>query len=210
WARGSRFGSAAQGPPACGILLSRFRFARHYRPLTCCSPVRQTPTFGLSRLVAVECGPRLLSDRVPQTFRSRPQLGVELHYLRTRQPPHYWPVCAPGGYTSVAASRASFESKLKFYCLVIVRGDVRMEMHQVRYFLAVARTLTFTRASEEGHVARPSPTRAIKLLYIALDCARIVHGGNGVAVGSRDSVGQCFRCCINAMQAQRAPVRLPP
>ena len=39
-----------------------------------------------------------------------------------------------------------------------------MEMHQVRYFLAVARTLNFTRAAEECHVAQPSLTRAIKLL----------------------------------------------
>lgn len=37
-------------------------------------------------------------------------------------------------------------------------------MHQVRYFLAVARMLNFTRAAEECHVAQPSLTRAIKLL----------------------------------------------
>lgn len=39
-----------------------------------------------------------------------------------------------------------------------------MEMHQVRYFLAVARTSNFTRAAEECNVAQPSLTRAIKLL----------------------------------------------
>src|SRR5437016_5616679 len=39
-----------------------------------------------------------------------------------------------------------------------------MEMHQIRYFLAVARTLNFTRAAEECNVAQPSLTRAIKLL----------------------------------------------
>jgi DNA-binding transcriptional LysR family regulator len=39
-----------------------------------------------------------------------------------------------------------------------------MEMRQVRYFLAVARTLNFTRAAEESNVAQPSLTRAIKLL----------------------------------------------
>src|ERR671914_1406471 len=45
-------------------------------------------------------------------------------------------------------------------------GEVRlhMEMHQVRYFVAAARTLNFTRAAEECHVAQPSLTRAIKLL----------------------------------------------
>ncbi len=36
-----------------------------------------------------------------------------------------------------------------------------MEMHQVRYFLAVARTLNFTQAAEECHVAQPSLSRAI-------------------------------------------------
>ncbi len=39
-----------------------------------------------------------------------------------------------------------------------------MEMHQVRYFLAVCRTLNFTRAAEECHVAQPSLTRAIHQL----------------------------------------------
>jgi DNA-binding transcriptional LysR family regulator len=39
-----------------------------------------------------------------------------------------------------------------------------MEMHQVRYFLAVAAELNFTRAAEKCHVAQPSLTRAIKLL----------------------------------------------
>lgn len=43
-----------------------------------------------------------------------------------------------------------------------------MEMHQVRYFLAVSRTLNFTRAAEECHVAQPSLTRAIKLLEAEL------------------------------------------
>jgi DNA-binding transcriptional LysR family regulator len=39
-----------------------------------------------------------------------------------------------------------------------------MEMHQVRYFLAVARTLNFTRAADECNVTQPSLTRAIKQL----------------------------------------------
>jgi DNA-binding transcriptional LysR family regulator len=39
-----------------------------------------------------------------------------------------------------------------------------MEMHQVRYFLAITRTLNFTRAAEECNVAQPSLTRAIRLL----------------------------------------------
>ena len=43
-----------------------------------------------------------------------------------------------------------------------------MEMHQVRYFLAAARTLNFTRAAEECNVAQPSLTRAIKQLEAEL------------------------------------------
>ena len=43
-----------------------------------------------------------------------------------------------------------------------------MEMHQVRYFLAAARTLNFTRAAEECNVSQPSLTRAIKQLEAEL------------------------------------------
>ena len=39
-----------------------------------------------------------------------------------------------------------------------------MEMHQVRYFLAVADQLNFTRAAETLHVTQPSLTRAIQKL----------------------------------------------
>ena len=39
-----------------------------------------------------------------------------------------------------------------------------MEMQQVRYFLAVARLLNFTRAAEECNVTQPALTRAIKQL----------------------------------------------
>jgi DNA-binding transcriptional LysR family regulator len=41
-------------------------------------------------------------------------------------------------------------------------------MHQVRYFLAVARVLNFTRAAEECNVTQPSLTRAIKQLEAEL------------------------------------------
>ncbi|MGB8398090.1 LysR family transcriptional regulator [Bradyrhizobium sp.] len=43
-----------------------------------------------------------------------------------------------------------------------------MEMHQVRYFLAVARLLNFTRAAEDCNVTQPSLTRAIKQLEAEL------------------------------------------
>ena len=43
-----------------------------------------------------------------------------------------------------------------------------MEMHQVRYFVAVSRTLNFTRAADECNVTQPSLTRAIKQLEAEL------------------------------------------
>ena len=39
-----------------------------------------------------------------------------------------------------------------------------MEMHQVRYFLAVCEQLSFTQAARRCHVTQPSLTRAIQLL----------------------------------------------
>ena len=37
-----------------------------------------------------------------------------------------------------------------------------MELHEIRYFLAVGRTLNFTKAAEECHVSQPALTRAIQ------------------------------------------------
>ena len=58
------------------------------------------------------------------------------------------------------------------FCLTFLRiylkDGLSMEMHQIRYFLAVARTLHFTRAAEECNVSQPSLTRAIKNLEAEL------------------------------------------
>ena len=43
-----------------------------------------------------------------------------------------------------------------------------MEMHQIRYFLALARSLNFTRAAEECNVTQPALTRAIQALEAEL------------------------------------------
>lgn len=43
-----------------------------------------------------------------------------------------------------------------------------VEMQQVRYFIAVAKSLNFTRAAEECNVTQPALTRAIKLLEFEL------------------------------------------
>jgi DNA-binding transcriptional LysR family regulator len=46
-----------------------------------------------------------------------------------------------------------------------VRSERRaVEMHQIRYFLAVSETLNLTKAAERCHVAQPALTRAIKAL----------------------------------------------
>ena len=39
-----------------------------------------------------------------------------------------------------------------------------MEMHQIRYFLAVSETLNFTRAAKQCHVSQPALTRGIQKL----------------------------------------------
>lgn len=44
------------------------------------------------------------------------------------------------------------------------KRNAAMELHQIRYFLAVCDTLNFTRAAERCHVSQPSLTRAVKLL----------------------------------------------
>jgi DNA-binding transcriptional LysR family regulator len=43
-------------------------------------------------------------------------------------------------------------------------GAAAVEMHQIRYPLAVCETLNFTRAAEACNVSQPSLTRAIKAL----------------------------------------------
>ena len=50
-----------------------------------------------------------------------------------------------------------------------------MEMHQVRYFLAVADTLNFTRTAEQCHVSQPALTRAIQQLEeeLAASCCAV-------------------------------------
>lgn len=78
-----------------------------------------------------------------------------------------------------------------------------MEMHQVRYFLAAARTLNFTRAAEECHVAQPSLSRAIRLLETELggslfgrerDLTHLTEFGQKMLPLLR----QCYECAVAA------------
>src|SRR6516165_6431538 len=57
-----------------------------------------------------------------------------------------------------------------------------MEMHQVRYFLAAAKTLSFTRAAEVCHVSQPALTTAIKKLEAQLGSPLFHREGRQVAL----------------------------
>ena len=50
-----------------------------------------------------------------------------------------------------------------------------MEMHEIRYFLAVSNTLHFTRAAEQCNVSQPALTRAIKGLEDKLGGGPLIH-----------------------------------
>ena len=51
-----------------------------------------------------------------------------------------------------------------------------MELHQVRYFLALAKTLNFTRASEQCRVTRPALTKGLQKLEQELG-GRLIYRG---------------------------------
>jgi DNA-binding transcriptional LysR family regulator len=84
-----------------------------------------------------------------------------------------------------------------------------MEMHQVRYFLAVARTLNFTRAAEECNVSQPSLTRAIKQLEgeFAGDLFRRERPQAMLTeLGERmlPLLGQCYESALSARDLARS------
>jgi DNA-binding transcriptional LysR family regulator len=57
-----------------------------------------------------------------------------------------------------------------------------MEMHQVRYFLAAAKTLSFTRAAEICHISQPALTTAIRKLEAQLGSRLFHRTGRQVAI----------------------------
>jgi len=77
-----------------------------------------------------------------------------------------------------------------------------MEMHQVRYFLAVGRTLNFTRAADECNVTQPSLTRAIKQLEAELggDLFRRERPTQLTELGQRmhPLLNQCYDAAVGA------------
>lgn len=54
-----------------------------------------------------------------------------------------------------------------------------MELHEVRYFLAVCETLNFTRAAQNCNVSQPALTRAIKLLEDKLGAGPLINRDRG-------------------------------
>lgn len=78
-----------------------------------------------------------------------------------------------------------------------------MEMQQVRYFLAVAKTLNFTRAAETCNVTQPALTRAIKQLEAELGGELIRREGrlsHLTDLGTRmlPLLTQCYDSALNA------------
>ncbi len=55
-----------------------------------------------------------------------------------------------------------------------------MEMSQIRYVLAAARTLNFTRAAEECHVTQPALTKGVKALEAELGAPMFLREGRRV------------------------------
>src|SRR5436190_23892570 len=74
----------------------------------------------------------------------------------------------PKPYSAAMAVWVSPRRHFGYRAERIRRGGTIMEMHQVRYFLAVARLLNFTRAADDCNVTQPSLTRAIKQLEAEL------------------------------------------
>ena len=54
-----------------------------------------------------------------------------------------------------------------------------MELHEIRYFLAISETLNFTRAAERCNVSQPALTRAIRNLEDKLGGGPLIHRERG-------------------------------
>jgi DNA-binding transcriptional LysR family regulator len=84
-----------------------------------------------------------------------------------------------------------------------------MEMQQIRYFLALAETLNFTRAAEECHVTQPALTRAIQALEAELGGELIRREGRQshlTELGRRmlPLMQQCHQAALTAKSLARA------
>lgn len=73
-----------------------------------------------------------------------------------------------------------------------------MDLHQIRYFLAVCETLNFTKAAERCHITQPSLTRAIQNLERELNGDLFIRGRAGTILtplgeAMRQQLGQVQR-----------------
>ena len=79
-----------------------------------------------------------------------------------------------------------------------------MEMHQVRYFLAVCDTLNFTRAAEQCNVSQPALTKAIKKLEGELGAPLLHRDGRRVRVSE---LGEMLRPLFSQVLGQTETAR---
>lgn len=84
-----------------------------------------------------------------------------------------------------------------------------MEMQQVRYFLALSKTLNFTKAAEECHVSQPALTRSIRQLEDELGGALIRRERNHshlTELGRRmlPMLQQCYDAAVSAKSLAKA------
>ncbi len=84
-----------------------------------------------------------------------------------------------------------------------------MEMQQIRYFLALADTLNFTRAAEDCNVSQPALTRAIQALEFELGGDLIRREGRNshiTELGKRmlPLMRQCYESAISAVDLARS------
>src|SRR5215468_1788566 len=84
-----------------------------------------------------------------------------------------------------------------------------MEMQQIRYFLALAQTLNFTRAAEECNVTQPALTRAIQALEGELGgelIRRERQQSHLTELGRRmlPLLQQCFEAAVSAKSLAKA------
>ena len=84
-----------------------------------------------------------------------------------------------------------------------------MEMHQIRYFLALSKSLNFTRAGELCNVSQPALTRAIQALEAELggDLFRRERGNSHLTpLGQRmlPFLQQCFDAAVSAQALAKA------
>jgi len=74
-----------------------------------------------------------------------------------------------------------------------------MEMHQVRYFLTAANTLSFTRAAEACHVSQPALTTAIKKLEAELGTPLFYREGKQIVL---TEFGRRMQPCLGQILEQ--------